>query len=148
MGFLVTGKHVKQRRIDFVLAIGLVLALVVAVVTYFQTPARAVAQTFSYTGGPQIYVVPDAVTSIAVTLNGAQGGSPTNGGTGGLGARVTSTIAVNPGEVLMIMVGGNGTTNGGWNGGGRGAGTGGGATDIRRHIGDPPFWERGLLPPS
>lgn len=135
MGFLITGKHVKPRRIDFVLAIGLVLALVVALVTHFQTPARAVAQTFNYTGGPQIYVVPDAVTSIAVTLNGAQGGSPTNGGTGGLGARVTSTIAVNPGEVLMIMVGGNGTTNGGWNGGGRGAGTGGGATDIRRQAG-------------
>jgi hypothetical protein len=135
MGFITTGKHVKKRRFDVALALGLAVILAAVLLTQMQTPARAVGQTFTYTGGPQIYVVPESVTSLSVALNGAQGGSPASGGTGGLGARTSATLAVNPGEVLMIMVGGNGSTNGGWNGGGRGAGTGGGATDIRRQSG-------------
>lgn len=93
---------------------------------------QASPQFYSFSGSPQIYVVPDGITSISATLRGAQGGSPAGGGTGGLGATVEVELAVHPGEVLMINVGGNGDSNGGWNGGGRGAGTGGGASDIRR----------------
>lgn len=135
MGLFTGARHAKTFRAKSGAAFAIVTLLLTSVVAAMQAPATASAQTFTYTGGPQIYVVPDAVTSITVTLNGAQGGTPTSGGTGGLGARVAATLAVNPGEVLMIMVGGNGTTNGGWNGGGRGAGTGGGATDIRRQAG-------------
>lgn len=100
----------------------------------WQAPsAHAAPQTYAYTGGPQIYVVPPGITSIDVTLSGAQGASPSGGGTGGLGGSVSASISVTPGEVLQVMVGGSGgAASGGFNGGGRGAGTGGGASDIRR----------------
>lgn len=107
------------------------VALVAGALSWTTTSAQAVVQTYAYTGGPQIYVVPPGVTSIDVTLSGAQGDSPSGGGTGGLGGSVSATIAVTPGEVLQVMVGGSGSV-GGFNGGGRGAGTGGGASDIRR----------------
>lgn len=135
MGLFSRGKHTKISMGSIALASLTALATLATSLLAIQAPASAVTQTFSFTGGPQIYVVPDAVTSISLTLNGAQGGTPAGGGTGGAGARVNATLSVNPGEVLMIMVGGNGSVNGGWNGGGRGAGTGGGATDIRRQSG-------------
>lgn len=91
-------------------------------------PAMAAPQTYAYTGGPQIYVVPPGVTSISVVLNGAQGLTPSGGGTGGLGGRISGTISVTPGEVLQVMVGGSGAS-GGFNGGTTG---GGGGSDIRR----------------
>ena len=91
-------------------------------------PAAAAPQTYTYTGGPQIYVVPPGVTSIDVTLDGGAGASITGGGAGGLGGRITAEISVQPGEVLQVMVGGSGA-NGGYNGG---SGGGGGASDIRR----------------
>ncbi|MEN9442177.1 MAG: hypothetical protein RLZ33_2254 [Bacteroidota bacterium] len=93
--------------------------------------------TFNYTGSMQSWTVPPCVTSISVTAAGAEGG----GTTGGNGAVVTATMAVTPGQVLQIRVGGSGACPGaGFNGGGNGgnAGTtanrgcgGGGATDIR-----------------
>ena len=132
MGIQRRGRHAKVQPIRRIFAALGSLAIAAAGLAALEAPAQAVTQTYGYTGGPQIYVVPDAVTSVTVSLQGAQGGSPASGGTGGKGATVTATIAVNPGEVLMLMVGGNGSSNGGWNGGGRGAGTGGGATDIRR----------------
>ena len=97
-------------------------------------PVLATAtQTFVFTGGPQLYVVPDGVTAINVTVKGGRGGTPPSGGTGGAGATVTATIAVTPGETLQVMVGGAGVAGGGgYNGGARGAGGGGGASDIRR----------------
>ena len=91
---------------------------------------------FAYTGGPQTFVVPPGVTSITVTATGASGGA------GGWGATVQTTLAVVPGEVLTVVVGGQGTYGasgpaaGGYNGGGS-TGTiatysGGGASDVRR----------------
>ena len=95
------------------------------------SPVSAAPQTYTYTGSPQLYVVPPGVTSIQVTLTGAGGLSVTNGGVGGQGGVVTATVAVQPGESLMFNVGGQGVTNAGaFNGGGRPGG--GGATDIRR----------------
>ncbi len=132
MGIQRRGRHAKIQPARRIFAALGSLALAAIGLVALDSPAQAVTQTYSYTGGPQIYVVPDNVTSLTVTLQGAQGGSPNSGGTGGKGATVTAAIAVNPGEVLMLMVGGNGSTNAGWNGGGRGAGTGGGASDIRR----------------
>ncbi len=126
-----SGKHGQKRRLrkslSLLLSAGLSLSGLSALF-----PAFATSQTYNYTGGPQIYVVPAGVSTVSVVVNGAQGGSPTGGGTGGKGATVQAEISVTPGEVLMLNVGGNGTINRGWNGGGRGAGTGGGASDIRR----------------
>lgn len=97
------------------------------------------AVTYNYTGTVQTYVVPPCVFTINVQVAGAQGGGPS----GGLGATVTGTLAVTPGQVLEIRVGGQPTgTAGGYNGGGNGLASsipatvnssfgGGGASDIR-----------------
>ena len=54
-------------------------------------------------------------------------------GVGGKGALVEASVDVQPGESLLVMVGGRGMPNAGaFGGGGRGAGGGGGASDIRR----------------
>lgn len=118
----------------FVGQLGLV-ALVAAAFTPIATlttpdTAWASPQTFNYTGAPQLYVVPDGITSITVTASGAQGVAPGTS-TAGRGATVSATISVSPGETLQINVGGSGS-HGGWNGGGTGVTTAGGATDIRR----------------
>ena len=96
--------------------------------------------TFNYTGGVQTYTVPICVTQLTVNVKGASGGynsdpvghldSPGHGGC------VTATLAVTPGQVLTITVGGqgaNGTTAGlgaagGYPNGGRGANNAGGGT--------------------
>jgi outer membrane protein OmpA-like peptidoglycan-associated protein len=125
-----------RRRSHMLLPVTLVLIALAALVGGTLGPAalaprwlqaEAAPQTFVFTGTPQMYVVPDGVTSITVTAKGAQGNTVTGGGTGGLGGALTATIAVNPGEVLQVMVGG--VT---YNGGGAGAGGGGGGSDIRR----------------
>ncbi len=77
------------------------------------------AQTtqFLFTGAPQTYTVPPCVTSITVVLAGAKGG----GINGGNGTRITTTIAVLPGQVFTVNAGGSGVgTTGGYNGGGNG----------------------------
>ena len=105
-------------------------------------PALAGQQTFTSTGAEQQFTVPAGVVSLHLTLVGAPGATGSNvGGTGGAGAngaRVTSDLAVSPGDTLFVEVGGAGSTaSGGFNGGGspaivfNPAGGGGGATDIR-----------------
>ena len=95
------------------------------------------AQSFGYTGSPQTYTVPPGVTSLQVDAAGAGGGSYNAGNyIGGAGARVQATLAVVPGQVLTLYVGGAGVYSsggGGYNGGGGTyyGGTGGGATDVR-----------------
>ncbi|HRK27875.1 MAG TPA: HYR domain-containing protein [Chitinophagales bacterium] len=118
--------------------------------TYYAEAAQSAppgSQTFNFTGSVQTFTVPTGVTSINVDARGAQGGfgSPATH-RGGFGGRAVGTIAVTPGQVLQIYVGGvganaNGSTAaaGGYNGGGNGAvwagnyggGGGGGASDIR-----------------
>jgi hypothetical protein len=106
--------------------------------TYYVEAQPAVppgTQTYNFTGGVQTFVVPAGVTQITVDAYGAQGGSPN---TGAFGGRIQTNIAVTPGEVLNVYVGGAGSLNtGGFNGGGgvfagtSGAFGGGGASDIR-----------------
>jgi hypothetical protein len=85
--------------------------------------------TCTYTGDAQTWTVPQGVTSASFDVEGAQGGS--NLATGGNGGRAADTLAVTPGAVVNVFVGGAGG-NGGFNGGGvGGASTGGGASDIR-----------------
>jgi gliding motility-associated-like protein len=72
---------------------------------------------FNCTGGSQNFVVPPCVTSIDVIVTGAQGG----GSAGGLGASVTGSIPVTPGQTLQIDIGCTPTgTAAGYNGGGSG----------------------------
>ncbi|MBK9726817.1 MAG: T9SS type A sorting domain-containing protein [Saprospiraceae bacterium] len=108
------------------------------------------AATFNFTNGLQTWVVPSGVTSVDVEVWGAEGANAldrlTTNATGGLGGYSKGKLAVTPGQVLNIYVGGVGNTNGsgGFNGGGKGgnsnagsscfggpAGGGGGASDIR-----------------
>ncbi len=106
--------------------------------------------TIPYTGAMQSWTVPAGVTSITVDAQGGAGGLNSMPGTyvdrEGYGARVQTTLAVTPGQVLNIFVGGKGSDGnggsggaGGYNGGGNGSyafstysgGGGGGASDIR-----------------
>ncbi len=98
--------------------------------------------TFNYTGNTQQYVVPAGVTSLKVKANGASGADATTGGKGGNGAYVESIIAVTPGDVLYVVVGGTNGYNGGGKAGKAGdnvrarainGGNGGGASDVRRN---------------
>ncbi len=74
--------------------------------TYYAEAVAAPSgtQTFNYTGSVQSFTVPSGVTSISIDARGAQGGG-SNGGAGGLGAKMTGTYAVTPGQVLSVVVG-------------------------------------------
>jgi hypothetical protein len=97
-------------------------------------------KTFYYTGGAQNFKVPAGVKRVSVVALGARGA----GSAEGLGGRVHAIIPVNPGETLLVYVGGNASgTTGGFNGGangGQGWPTsdasygygGGGAADVRQ----------------
>ncbi|GGL55194.1 glycine-rich protein [Halocalculus aciditolerans] len=97
--------------------------------------------------GHYTWTVPQGVSSIDVTLEGAAGGSNSDV-SGGVGGLVKATVPVSGGDTIEVYVGGGGDNPtydndydhwGGWNGGGDGGqyetygvgGGGGGATDIR-----------------
>ena len=68
-------------------------------------------QSFGYTGSAQQYTVPTGVTTLNVQAIGGSGGDQSGGGMQGPvinGAEITGTMAVTPGEVLTIGVGGRG----------------------------------------
>ncbi len=107
--------------------------------------AAPTTQTFSFTGAPETFTVPANVCQITVAALGAQGGIFGEGPApvGGEGGSATATLAVTPGELLQVNVGGQGQAGapggaGGFNGGGDGGsgagapGGGGGASDVRR----------------
>jgi hypothetical protein len=98
--------------------------------------ALAATKTFGFTGAAQSWTVPAGVSKATFVVSGAQGGA-FDGRLGGLGGRVTATIAVTSGETLQVNVGGPGGqgTEGGFNGGGDAscaAAGGGGSSDVRR----------------
>ena len=96
---------------------GLVLLGFVAAAVGIQAdPVAAssvISNTYEYTGETDTFTVPDGVTSMTVTLKGGQGGlggrdsqgSPIPGGYQGV---VTGVIAVTPGDVVTVAVGGGG----------------------------------------
>ena len=110
---------------------------------------NARSQTFTFTcpTTTTTWTVPAGVTSILVDVQGASGGTAGTGlgaTTPGKGGRTQATLAVVPGQILNIYVGGAGGNGnlfgavGGFNGGGStsgygtwGGGGGGGASDIR-----------------
>jgi len=104
--------------------------------------AHAGIMSFDFTGAMQQFIVPNQVFSVTLSAWGAQGQSNAGGVTGGLGGFATGSLAVTPGDILYIYVGGGGATSalGGWNGGGNAGqagipgalgGGGGGASDVR-----------------
>ena len=70
------------------------------------------ATTISYTGSSTTYTVPAGVNSITLEAYGAAGGYSDDGSTGntrpGYGARMRGTFIVTPGQVLKVLVGGQG----------------------------------------
>jgi hypothetical protein len=95
----------------------------------------ATSVTCTFTGSVQSYVVPPNVYLVKLDLSGAQGGGPQ----GGLGCEVIGTLAVVPGDVVDIYVGGQPSGSaGGWGGtlggdGGNGSYPGyggGGSTEV------------------
>lgn len=72
-------------------------------------PLNKTLVAFNFTGSIQTWTVPAGVTTIFVEAHGAQGGS---GGSnlGGRGGKVACAMAVTPGQVLFITVGGQPTT--------------------------------------
>ncbi|MCA6365332.1 MAG: T9SS type A sorting domain-containing protein [Bacteroidetes bacterium] len=121
------------------------LILSLSLLLGLSTFAQAQTSNFNFTGGIQTFTVPCGVTSVFIQTWGAQGAAGANGnsnlgpvvgGGGGLGGYAEGWLAVTPGDVLNIFVGGQGSTpaggfNGGANGGSQNAGGGGGATDVR-----------------
>ncbi|MGB1102311.1 MAG: T9SS type A sorting domain-containing protein [Crocinitomicaceae bacterium] len=113
--------------------------------------AAQITTTYDYTGDVQTYTVPPGITSIRIECWGAQGQATTVDdyapfSTGGLGGYAIGELAVTPGEVLNVYVGGQGADGaGGYNGGATGgfgtagtggtagyAGSGGGGSDVRQ----------------
>ncbi len=87
--------------------------------------------TYNYTGATQTFTVPPCVTSINITAKGAQGGEVTGQApfpAGGLGATMQGDFAVNPGDVLTIIVGQRGMPDPSSSGGGGGSGVNNGTT--------------------
>jgi hypothetical protein len=69
------------------------------------------AVTYSFTGTTVTYTVPQNTTSITVDMAGAAGGGASNtvnSGGGRAGNRIQATLAVTPGQVLYLRVGGAG----------------------------------------
>jgi hypothetical protein len=109
-------------------------------------PCAIDSTVYSYTGSAQTFTVPQGVSSVKIKVWGAKGGGATpcsgpNEDDGGLGGYAIGDLAVTPGQVINIYVGGfpglntgNGFQAGGYNGGGSGgtyAAAGGGASDVR-----------------
>lgn len=89
--------------------------------------------TFTYTGAPEVFIVPAGITEITIENWGASGanGDGSGGGNGGLGGYASGVLSVTPGDVINIFVGGQDGYNGGGMVPASAAGNGGGASDIR-----------------
>lgn len=95
-----------------------------AVSMWFCSQAQTTT-TFNYTGAVQTFTVPPCVTSVTIVAKGAQGGDVTGQSPypqGGFGATMQGDFAVNPGDVLTIIVGQQGSPDPSSSGGGGGSG--------------------------
>ncbi|HKT01195.1 MAG TPA: hypothetical protein VJT31_16850, partial [Rugosimonospora sp.] len=112
-----------------VLARTVVVPVVAGATLFGALPAHAAPTTvtFVFTGAEQTFTVPKNVRRLAVTLVGGSGGTAADagartGGQGGAGASIHATVAVTPGQILYLQIGGTGAVPAaGYNGGGAGA---------------------------
>lgn len=87
-------------------------------------PASAGTNTVTFQQvGEHALTVPSGVTSLHVVAIGGKGGGSSRN-FGGFGARVSGSLAVQPGDIRYLVVGGNGSPGDYGNGGG-------GASDVR-----------------
>src|SRR3954451_4600249 len=88
------------------------LSLAVFAILSFLTASASAAPiaTLNYTGADQTWTVPDGVTAVDMRVSGGGGGGGCYGIAGGAGARVDGSLAVSPGQVLQVTVGGQGGT--------------------------------------
>ena len=128
------GARMMRRKLGLLAALCALAAVLAApTVASAQTSANSETETFNYTGSAQTWTVPYGVTSATFDIYGAQGRGFGGQFSGGNGGRALATIAVTPGTVVQVNVGGQGVANaGGFNGGGTAGNGGGGATDLRR----------------
>ncbi len=129
-----------KRFYFFQLMMPIIALLGLNVSSFAQAPPYTAAGSYTYT-------VPAGCSSVSVDVRGAQGGSYNTTGVGGKGGRVEAVLAVTPGQILYVYVGGAGGGGscgsagsstggeaggaGGCSGGGSG---GGGGSDIRTSI--------------
>jgi hypothetical protein len=98
------------------------IAAIVAIALVPPVPQRAGAApppagtdwTFNYTGGPQLFTVPDGVTFLTMDAIGGRGGFPNQGGAPGAGGETIAGFDVTSGQQLTIWVGANAGGGGGW----------------------------------
>lgn len=86
-------------------------------------PVFTKTEVFNFTGSDQQWVVPAGVTQVFIDVFGAQGGNSSGGAFGGLGGKVRAILPVTPGEILLLMVGGQPTSRTAVYGNGGNAGT-------------------------
>ena len=93
--------------------------------------------TYNYSNSSYYsFTVPTGVTSISLTMWGAGGAGADGGDTGGGAAYVKGTLAVTPGQILLITVGQGGSRpSSSWGGGGAAGGNGSGGGGGRSAIG-------------
>ncbi|MCD6011572.1 MAG: C-terminal target protein, partial [Flavipsychrobacter sp.] len=148
---VVTGVTAGNATITYTVTSGACTNYAVYGVTVFACGNNAIL-TYNFTNTVQTWTVPSGVNSVDITVLGAEGGDGyynaatyTYGVVPGKGGKVTASLAVTPGQVLNLYVGGRGQNftnssahaHGGFNGGGDGgdygyySGGGGGASDIR-----------------
>jgi hypothetical protein len=86
---------------------------------------RTVTCRYEFTGASQSFTVPRKVRSVSFDVAGGQGADAPSGDSGGGGAELHGTLAVTPGQVITLTVGGQGNSQFGGFGGGGGGGGGG-----------------------
>lgn len=108
----------------------------VALPTHAQATERRVCrpESITYSAGTHDFTIPAGVTTLAVTVAGASGGSNTiasRSRQGGTGSLAIGNVNVSPGEVLQMVVGSQGVSTDGLSSsaGGTGYGNGGDGGD-------------------
>ncbi len=95
--------------------------------------------TFEYSGSIETWTVPEDVTSVRIEVFGAQGGGGFNSLDGGLGAYMSGTFSVTPGEQYDILVGQMGGTGGDTDDPHGNENGGGGGSFVVRAADDTPY---------
>lgn len=121
------GDPARWARASAIIGAGLSLAVLSGpLATVLGSPASAVGPTYCAgifdTSGLASCVTPPGLTTLGYVVEGGSGGDSRGGAAvGGLGARISGTLTVTPGDTLYLTVGANGTSLGGDNGGNGGA---------------------------